>query len=92
MLEDGPIDEDELDGAGDVDCEASIGWPADFTAKLNPEMTYHAGADCEGDHSDFEDDELGDEHAPAPVDWVFGPKRARAVEAEAWAAQMAACL
>ncbi len=71
--EDGPIDEDELDGAGEVDAEPSIGWPEDFTAEV--EATLEASADAEHDDADLEDDELGDDRDPKPLAWVFGPSR-----------------
>ncbi len=65
--EDGPIDEDELDGAGEVDAEPSIGWPEDFTADV--EVTLYAGADAEHDDADREGDPGG------ALTWVFGPSR-----------------
>ena len=66
--EDGPIDDDELDGAGEVDAEPSIGWPEDFTAEV--EATLEASADAEHDDADLEHDER---HGSAV--WVFGPSR-----------------
>ncbi len=52
--EDGPIDEDELDGAGEVDAEPSIGWPENFTAEVK--ATLEGSADVEHDDAGLEDD------------------------------------
>ena len=65
--EDGAIDEDELDGAGEVDAEPSIGWPEDFTAEV--EATLEASADVEHDDADLEDD-VDDDPGAEPW-WSF---------------------
>ena len=65
--EDGPIDDDELDGAGEVDAEPSIGWPEDVAAEVV--LTFSAEADAEHDDADLEGDLVGD------LTWVFGPSR-----------------
>ena len=74
-VEDGPIDDDELDGAGDVDPEPSIGWPEDVAAEVV--FTFSAEGDAEQDDCDLED---GDDDDRTAEDsglrvWVFGPSR-----------------
>ena len=65
--EDGPIDDDDLDGAGEVDGEPSIGWPEDFTAEVK--ATLEASADAEHDDADLEDD-VDDDPGAEPW-WSF---------------------
>ena len=48
------------------------------------------GADDAEDESSDEDDELGDEHAPERVAWMFGPKRSAEAERQHCAAWLAA--
>ena len=48
------------------------------------------GADDAEDESSDEDDELGDEHAPETMEWLFGPKRNAEADRQSFTAWLAA--
>ena len=94
-----PEGDDERCASGDVDQEYSCGW----TAKVDQVHLGHAQDEQEeaalerhgrgfvrSGPEDAEDDELGDEHAPEIMEWMFGLKRNAEADRQSFTAWLAA--